>query len=72
MVTEDVGLSDVIRNVELPHLLQLEALPDFTLAIANAIHPRPDSSESTRDAGDRLLGLEAGTLSRLRHYAIEF
>lgn len=62
VVTPDVAHSTVIRRVEVPRLLELEADPAFLLAVANTIghSGRPDYG-----APDRLLGLPPGTAGRL-------
>ncbi len=55
VVTEDIANSSVIKERELPRLLQLDEDPDFSLTIANEVADdggRPDFS-----AADRLLGL---------------
>lgn len=55
VVTEDIANSDVIKERELPRLLQLDEDPDFSLTIANEVsgaEGRPDYG-----APDRLLGL---------------
>lgn len=55
IVTDDIANSEVIRDRELPRLLQLDENPGFSLAIANDVagaNGRPDYS-----APDRLLGL---------------
>jgi hypothetical protein len=71
LVTPEVEDSEVIRGLELPRLLLLEASDaDFSLAIANTVPVDPVSSETTLDydAPDRLVDLPSGTLRRLHQY----
>lgn len=57
IVTPDIAHSEIVKNFELPRLLQLDEDPRFSLSIANQI-PGPDnSSEPDYGAPDRLLGV---------------
>lgn len=57
IVTPEIVDSEIVRERELPRLLQLDADPAFSLCIANKV-PRPDDdSKCDYDAADRLLRL---------------
>lgn len=71
VVTPDVGKSRTIREVELPHILGLEALPDFAMAVADALPRLIPSGKLDYAAADHVLALEPGKLRGLRHYAID-
>jgi hypothetical protein len=66
LVTDDLGLSGVVRHVELPRLRELARDPDFVLAIANNVR----KSDGTLDyaAPDRLLGLPPRSLGSFKQY----
>ncbi len=55
VVTDDIANSVVIKERELPRLLQLDEDPTFSLTIANEM--AGDDGRSDFGAGDRLLGL---------------
>ncbi len=55
IVTNDIAKSNVVRERELPRLLQLDENPDFSLTIANEIAGANGSPDFS--APDRLLGL---------------
>lgn len=57
IVTPDIVYSDVVRERELPRLLQLDANPDFSLCIANEIARGEEKSKCDYGAPDRLLRL---------------
>lgn len=57
VVTPDIAYSEIVRERELPRLLQLDENPDFSLSIANTVPRRGSSSECDYDAPDRLLRL---------------
>lgn len=57
VVTPDIAYSDVVRERELPRLLQLDADPDFSLCIANAVARGGEDSKCDYEAPDRLLRL---------------
>ena len=62
IVTPQIAASNVVREIELPALLQLATNPTFTLSIVSTI--TTDSSGSLDYlAPDRLLGTPEGTLS---------
>ncbi|MEX2374973.1 MAG: SAVED domain-containing protein [Dehalococcoidia bacterium] len=65
LVTPEIAQSDVIRDVELPRLLELETDPSFTLAIGSTVTKKKDPQRLSYKAPDRLLGQPPGTLSRL-------
>lgn len=60
IVTSDIAYSDVVRERELPRLLQLDADPDFSLCIANTVAPPGEDSKCDYNAPDRLLRLSPG------------
>ena len=64
LVTPDIGASSVIRDVELPHLLALEAEGAFTLSIASTIEA--ESGGLDYSAPDRLLSRTMPALRGLR------
>lgn len=57
VVTPDIAYSDIVRERELPRLLQLDADPDFSLCIANTVARAGADSKCDYDAPDRLLRL---------------
>ncbi|MCS5721494.1 SAVED domain-containing protein [Herbiconiux sp. CPCC 203407] len=57
VVSPDIANSDIVRERELPRLLQLDANPDFSLCIANTIARAGEESKCDYDAPDRLLRL---------------
>ena len=64
LVTPEIQLSDVVRNVELPRLLALEKDPRFTFSVLSVIERT--TGKLDYDAPDKLLSQPAGTLSRLK------
>ncbi|MHB8295470.1 MAG: toll/interleukin-1 receptor domain-containing protein, partial [Acidimicrobiales bacterium] len=70
VVTPEIRKSSVVREVELPALLNLERTSEFTLAIASVIESPSQRSELDFEAPDRLLEQPAGTLKRLRQYRV--
>ncbi|MDA8317114.1 MAG: SAVED domain-containing protein [Actinomycetota bacterium] len=68
VVTPEIDRSTVVRDVELPALLELERTSDFTLAIASVIESPDRPSDLDFEAPDRLLEQPAGTLKRLKQY----
>lgn len=57
IVTPDIVDSDVVRERELPRLLQLDDDPAFSLCIANTVAREGSDSKCDYDAPDRLLRL---------------
>lgn len=57
VVTPDIAYSDIVRERELPRLLQLDADPNFSLCIANTVALAGDDSKCDYNAPDRLLRL---------------
>ena len=57
VVTPDIVYSEIVRERELPRLLQLDENADFSLSIANTIPRRGSFSKCDYDAPDRLLRL---------------
>ena len=57
VVTPDIVDSEIVRERELPRLLQLDDAPAFSLCIANKVARAASSSNATIDAPDRLLRL---------------
>ena len=64
LVTPGIGASSVIRDIELPRLLALEAEGTFTLSIASTIEMEAGALDYS--APDRLLSQPAPNLRRLR------
>ena len=64
LVTPDIGASRVIKDIELPHLLGLEAEGAFTLSIASTIEARAGGLDHS--APDRLLSQPVSNLMGLR------
>ena len=64
LVTPEIQLSRIVREVELPQLLQLEENSDFTLSVLSVIER--DSGKLDYDAPDRLLSQPEGTLTRIK------
>jgi hypothetical protein len=75
LVTPDIGRSRVVREIEVPRLLDLEPDPAFTFAIGSVI-PRPGSAggPAVRSldyaAPDVLLAQPTGSLGRLKQYPV--
>ena len=57
VVTPDIAHSDIVRERELPRLLQLDADPNFSLCIANTVTRVGEELKCDYDAPDRLLRL---------------
>ncbi|WP_200950698.1 SAVED domain-containing protein [Arthrobacter sp. Soil762] len=57
VVTPDIVYSEIVRERELPRLLQLDEDPDFSLSIANTVPRRGSSSKCDYEAPDRFLRL---------------
>ncbi|WMY79101.1 SAVED domain-containing protein [Citricoccus sp. I39-566] len=57
VVTPDIAHSDIVRERELPRLLQLDADPNFSLCIANTVTLAGEELKCDYDAPDRLLRL---------------
>ena len=64
LVTPDIGASSVVKDIELPHLLALEAEGAFTLSIASTIEAEAGGLDYS--APDRLLSQTAPNLRGLR------
>jgi hypothetical protein len=69
LVTPEIWESTVVRNVELPKLLDLEKDPDFVLAVGNTVR----DSDGDLDYGgpDGLLDKPDGTLGRLKQHGAD-
>ena len=63
-MTPNIGASNVVKDIELPHLLALEAEGAFTLSIASTIEAESGSLDYS--APDRILSQTAPNLRRLR------
>lgn len=70
IVTPEIEASTVVRNVELPRLLELERCSTFSLAIASAVMNPLCPEELDFEAPDRLLCQSAGTLRRVKQYPL--
>ena len=75
LVTPDICHSRVVREIEVPGLLDLEPDPAFTFAIGSTIpEPAPGGSPGARSldyaAPDTLLAQPAGTLRRFKQYPV--
>ncbi|WP_285249457.1 SAVED domain-containing protein [Pseudarthrobacter sp. fls2-241-R2A-168] len=57
VVTPDIAYSEIVRERELPRLLQLDENPNFSLSIANRVGRPGSTSKCDYDAPDRLLRL---------------
>lgn len=57
VVTPNIVDSEIVRERELPRLLQLDENPDFSLSIANTVPRGGSTSKCDYDAPDRLLRL---------------
>lgn len=64
LVTPDIGASSVIKDIELPHLLRIEADGAFTLSIASTIEAEVGGLDYS--APDRLLSRTVPDLRGLR------
>ena len=64
VVTPDIAASSVVKEIELPHLLRLEAEGEFTLSIASTIEAESEGLDYS--APDRLLSRTAPDLRGLR------
>jgi TIR domain len=75
LVTPDIRHSRVVREIEVPRLLDLEPDPAFTFAIGSTIpEPAPGGSPGARSLDyavpDTLLAQPAGTLRRFKQYPV--
>lgn len=70
VITPEISSSDVVRDIELPALLELSRDPSFTLSIASTVTKEPASDELDYAAPDRLLGTAPGTLSAVNQRAV--
>lgn len=57
VVTPEIASSEIVRERELPRLLELDDDPAFSLCIANKVARAENSSKCDFEAPDRLLGL---------------
>ena len=64
LVTPEIQFSRIVREVELPQLLELEKDSAFTLSVLSVIER--DSGKLEYGAPDRLLSQPEGTLTRLK------
>ena len=69
LVTPEIRESAIVRNVELPQLLDLEKDPAFVLAVGNTIRDTDDHLDYV--APDRLLDKPDGTLSRFKQHGAD-
>lgn len=65
VVTLEIAASRVVRDVELPALLELAEDPAFTFSIVSTIPNPEEPAKLDYGAPDRLLGTPAGTLSAI-------
>lgn len=65
VVTPEITYSGVVRDVELPALLELAKDPAFTLSIVSTIPHPEDPAKLDYRAPDQLLGTPEGTLSAI-------
>ena len=63
LVTPEIRCSRIVREIELPKLLELETNTDFTLSVMSLIEHK--TGKLDYDAPDRLLAQPLGTLKRL-------
>lgn len=69
IVTPDMRGSEVVRTIELPELLRLEAHSGFTLAIGSVVSEDPATGHGLDyGAPDRLLDQAPGTLRNFKQY----
>ena len=64
LVTPEIEQSKVIREVELPRLLDLEENSEFTLAVGSTIANQSNNERLDYSAPDQLLALAPGTIQR--------
>ena len=64
LVTPDIAASSVVKEIELPHLIRLEAEGAFTLSVASTIEAEAGGLDYS--APDRLLSRTVPDLRRLR------
>ena len=64
LVTPEIQQSRIVREVELPQLLELEKNPDFTLSVLSVIERASGSLDY--GAPDKLLSQPEGTLTRIK------
>ena len=64
LVTPEIEHSRVVRDIELPQLLELEKNEGFTLSVLSALEREPGKLDY--NAPDRLLAQRKGTLGRLK------
>ena len=65
LVTPEVEYSEVIREVELPRLLELEKNSDFIFAVGSTVERQAGTGRLDYSAPDRLLGRAPRTVERL-------
>jgi hypothetical protein len=73
LVTPDIQHSTVVRETELPGLLELELDPAFTFAVGSIVsRPAAPAASPGLDysAADRLLAQPKGTLQRFKQYPL--
>lgn len=71
LVTADIVDSEIVRERELPRLLQLDEDPTFSLCIANKVAREGSESKCDYDAPDRLLRLApARTLAEKKQASV--
>ncbi len=70
LVTPEIEQSRVIRDVELPRLLDLEGNSEFTLAVGSTVEEFNSPGRLDYAAPDRLLRQPQGTLGRLNQQRV--
>jgi hypothetical protein len=68
LITPEIRSSKVVRETELPRLLELAKEPDFTFAVASSIEKSPGQLDFK--APDRLLRQKAGTLAGFHQWSL--
>jgi hypothetical protein len=64
VVTPEIASSSVVRNIELPALLELAEDPRFTFSIVSTVH-KAHGTHLDYEAPDELLGTAPGTLTAI-------
>jgi hypothetical protein len=70
IVTPELCESAVVRDIEVPQLLELETQSAFSFAIASTMGKAGHGDQLDHDAPDRLVGTPPGTLRRLHQYPL--
>ena len=69
LVSPDIGASAVVKDIELPRLLALEAGGAFILSVASTIEAETERLDY--GAPDRLLSQPNSTLTRIHRRVVE-